>query len=176
MPKVSCSTFTTGARQLVVQEALEMMLCLAGSYAPVVHAQHDGDVFILRRGRNDDLLHRAVQVLHGIFRVRKESGGFHHHFRAQRIPVDLRRVLGGENFDLLVADGDRIGIRGDRFGERSEHGIVFQKVRQSLRIGNVIYRHELHIVPVQACTDNIPANAAEAVNTYFDCHFFSCNK
>jgi hypothetical protein len=32
MPNSSCSTLTTGARQLVVQEALEMMLCLAGSY------------------------------------------------------------------------------------------------------------------------------------------------
>ena len=32
MPKVSLRTLTTGARQLVVQEALEMMLCLAASY------------------------------------------------------------------------------------------------------------------------------------------------
>ena len=29
---MSCSTFATGARQFVVQDALEMMLCLAGSY------------------------------------------------------------------------------------------------------------------------------------------------
>src|SRR5277367_4156447 len=32
MPKVSWRTLTTGARQLVVQLALEMMLCLAASY------------------------------------------------------------------------------------------------------------------------------------------------
>ena len=32
MPKVSCSTLTTGARQLVVQEALEITLCFAASY------------------------------------------------------------------------------------------------------------------------------------------------
>src|ERR1700692_4034367 len=32
MPNVSCRTLTTGARQLVVQLALEMMLCLAASY------------------------------------------------------------------------------------------------------------------------------------------------
>ena len=31
MPKVSSSTLATGARQLVVQEALEMMWCFAGS-------------------------------------------------------------------------------------------------------------------------------------------------
>ena len=32
MPKVSLMTFAAGARQFVVQEAFEMMLCLAGSY------------------------------------------------------------------------------------------------------------------------------------------------
>jgi hypothetical protein len=31
MVKASCSTLAIGARQLVVQEALEMMVCLAGS-------------------------------------------------------------------------------------------------------------------------------------------------
>src|SRR5438034_4685993 len=30
--KLSCTTLATGARQLVVQEAFEMTLCLAGSY------------------------------------------------------------------------------------------------------------------------------------------------
>src|ERR1700735_3554719 len=32
MVKVSCRTLTTGARQLVVQDAFEMTLCLAASY------------------------------------------------------------------------------------------------------------------------------------------------
>src|SRR5258708_40330348 len=32
--KLACMSLATGARQLVVQEALEMMLCLEGSYLP----------------------------------------------------------------------------------------------------------------------------------------------
>ena len=32
MPKLSSNTFAMGARQLVVQEALEIMLCFLGSY------------------------------------------------------------------------------------------------------------------------------------------------
>src|SRR5579864_2188283 len=32
--KLSCSTLATGARQLVVQEAFDTILCLAGSYLP----------------------------------------------------------------------------------------------------------------------------------------------
>src|SRR3954464_607730 len=31
MPNFACSTFATGARQLVVHEAFEMILCAAGS-------------------------------------------------------------------------------------------------------------------------------------------------
>ena len=31
MPKVSCKTLATGARQFVVQEAFEMTWCFAGS-------------------------------------------------------------------------------------------------------------------------------------------------
>ena len=49
-------------------------------------------------------------------------------------------------------------------------------MRESLGIGEVVYRDEFDVVPVQTRPDNIPANAAEAVNTYFYCHFFSCNK
>ena len=174
MPNVSCSTFTTGARQLVVQEAFEMMLCLAGSYAPSLTPSTMVTSSFFGGRRNDDFLHRAAQVLHGFFRVGEKPGGLHHDFRAQGSPVDLRRIFGGENFDLLAAYRDRIGIRGNRFGERSEHGIVLQKVRQSLSVGDIVDRHEFHVVPVQTCTDHIPANAAEAVNTYFDCHCFSC--
>ena len=34
MPNVSCSTLAIGPRQLVVHEALEMIVWLAGSYEP----------------------------------------------------------------------------------------------------------------------------------------------
>ena len=34
MPKASCSTLTIGAKQLVVQEALDTILCCSLSYAP----------------------------------------------------------------------------------------------------------------------------------------------
>ena len=82
MPNFSCSTFTSGARQLVVQEALEMTLCLLGIVHPVVDAQHQRDVFVLGRRRNNHLLDRAAHVLHGIFGVGEPAGGFHHDLRA----------------------------------------------------------------------------------------------
>ena len=59
MPKLSCSTLAIGATQLVVQEALEMIVVLAGSYVVVVHAHDDGEVLALGRRRDDDLLRAA---------------------------------------------------------------------------------------------------------------------
>ncbi len=61
--ELSCRTLTTGARQLVVQEALEMTWWLAGIVAVLVDAQHDGDVLVLGRGGDDHLLGPALQVL-----------------------------------------------------------------------------------------------------------------
>jgi hypothetical protein len=47
-------------------------------------------------------------------------------------------------------------------------------VRQRLGVGEIVNRHEFHVVAAQSGPNDIPANAAEAVNTYFDCHVFSC--
>jgi hypothetical protein len=47
-------------------------------------------------------------------------------------------------------------------------------VRERLRIGKIVHRYEFHVFPVQTGANDIPANAAEAVNSNFYCHFFSC--
>src|ERR1700689_4053749 len=58
MPKVSCKTLATGARQLVVQEALEMTLCLAGSWGRRFWCgnfvpPHKLNVFVVERRAHD---------------------------------------------------------------------------------------------------------------------------
>jgi hypothetical protein len=45
-------------------------------------------------------------------------------------------------------------------------------MRQRLRIGNIVHRHEFDIFAVETSADHIPANTAEAINANFDCHFF----
>ncbi len=56
----------------------------------------------------------------------------------------------------------------NRHGQLPEHRIVLQKVGQGLGVGKVVYRDEFYIVPIETRADDIPANAAEAVNAYFD--------
>ena len=62
MPKLSNRIFATGARQLVVQEALEIMWCDFRIVAVVVDAQDDGDIGVFRRGGNDHVLGSGGEV------------------------------------------------------------------------------------------------------------------
>ena len=54
--------------------------------------------------------------------------------------------------------------------ERSEHGVVLQQVRQRLGIGKIVGRDEFDLRVIQPGADYISADAAEAVDSHFDCH------
>ena len=58
--------------------------------------------------------------------------------------------------------------------QRTQDRVVLQQVRQRLGVGKIVGRDKLDIVPVQTGAEYIPADAAEAIDAYFDCHFFSC--
>ena len=61
-------------------------------------------------------------------------------------------------------------------GKGAEHRIVLEQVRKRLGVGQVVDRHEFDVVVMQTRTNDVPADPAEAINTYFDCHCFSCLK
>jgi hypothetical protein len=63
------SALAIGARQFVVQDALEMM-CALRVVVAVVDAHDEGDVLALGRGGDDDLLGAAVDVGLGLRRRR----------------------------------------------------------------------------------------------------------
>ena len=88
-------TLTTGARQLVVQLALEMMLCLAAIVLVLIDAQHDGDVFVGGRSGDDDLLDGRAQVSLGLGAVGEVAGGLDDDLRADRSPVQLGGIALG---------------------------------------------------------------------------------
>ena len=85
MPNFSFSTFANGARQFVVQDALEMIVCFCRIVFVLVDAHHDRDVFVLRRRGDDDFLRAAFQVSFGLF-LRGED--------ARRFDDDFNAVLG----------------------------------------------------------------------------------
>ena len=89
MPKASLSTLATGARQLVVQEALEMMWCLFAVVVVVVHAHDDGEVLVLGRGGDDHLLRARLAVRLRLCLVAEEPGGLDDDVNAQLLPGQL---------------------------------------------------------------------------------------
>src|SRR5208337_3451483 len=59
----------------------------------LVDAQHDGYVFVGRRSCNNDLLHRATQMLLRQLSLSELPGGLDDDLRAHRFPIELRRVF-----------------------------------------------------------------------------------
>ncbi len=170
MPHVSRMTLTTGARQLVVQLALEMMLCLAGSYLSVVDAQHDGDVFVGGRSRDDDLLHGRAQVRLGLGGVGKAAGGLNDDLCADGGPIQLGGVRLGEDLDLLAVDRDEILAGRDFVGQVAQDRVVLEQMGQRCRAGQVVDGNKIDLWIAKRGAQDIAANAAEAVDSNLNCH------
>ena len=141
----------------------------------VVHAQHDGDVFVLRRRGDDDLFHRAAQVLAGVLGVGEPAGGFDHDLRAHRIPVELAPDPCSANTLIflppIVMESASEVISSCNVPSTESYfsrcASVFVSVRSLTATNSISLRCE-------ARADDIPADAAEAIDTNFYCHFFSC--
>ena len=138
MPKVSLRTFAIGARQLVVQEALEMIVCLAGVVLVVVDAHDDGDVLVLGRGRDDDLLGAVVDVRLGLVGVGEEAGRLDDDVGAQVAPGQLGRVALGEGLDRLAVDGDLVGGGLHLVRQAAEDAVVLEQVGERRVVGQVV--------------------------------------
>ncbi len=135
-----------------------------------IHAQHDGNVFILGRRRDNHFLHRTTKVLFGIFGGPEKPGAFHHHLHTQRRPVDLGRVLDLENFNLLPANRDGVFAAGDVDAEVPHHRVILQQVSQSFGVRNIVDCNNLNVWVVERGTKNIAANPTKTVDTYLHCH------
>ena len=110
MPKPSfSSTWTTGARQLVVQLAFEMMLCLAGSYLSSFTPSTMVMSSFLAGAEMMTFLAPAVDVALGLRRVGEQAGRLDDDVHAQRLPRQRgRAVLGGQTLDLLAVDDQHV--------------------------------------------------------------------
>src|SRR5206468_1364974 len=85
-------------------------------------------------------------------------------------PVNRRRVLHFENLECLAVHGNRIFRMRNRVRQIPQNRVVLQKMREGLRVRDVVDRHKLNILVVQRGSDDIPADAAEAVDCYLDGH------
>ena len=91
MPQLSLSTLATGARPLVVQEALEMMWCLAGSYFSSFTPSTMVMSSFLAGAEMITFFAAGVDVRLGLGGVGEEAGGLDDDLRADLAPGDLGR-------------------------------------------------------------------------------------
>ena len=151
IPKASCSTFASGATQFVVHEAFEIDVVRGRVVLVVVDAEHERDVGLGRRRRDDDLLRAGVDVL---LRVRRAS---------VKKPVDSSTTstprsphgsaAGSRSASILISKSPaRIAPSPhlDVLAERPEDGVVLEQVRHRLRVAEVVRRDDLEVAAALA--------------------------
>src|SRR4030067_810982 len=127
-PNLSCSTFTTGAMQLVVQEALEMTLCFFGSYLSSFTPNTTVQSSFLAGGGVVTFFGASLEVGGRLLGVGEEPRALDHDLYAKVAPGDLCRVPLGQHLDGLAVHHDGVVPRLDLGREYSIVAVVLQKV------------------------------------------------
>ena len=106
IPKVSLSTLTSGATQLVVQEALDTTVCCAGSYLSSLTPMTTVKSSPLAGGGNNHLLGPALKVAGGLLGVCEEARGLDDQLDPEVAPRNLGGVPLGKDLDGPTVDND----------------------------------------------------------------------
>jgi len=102
----------------------------------VVHTEDESRIGAIGGRGDDDFFHGRAEMLLGIGAFGEEAGGFDDDIRADGGPIDLGRILGLETFEAFPFHGDGVlGMR-DLVRQIAEDGVVLQKVREGLRVGD----------------------------------------
>src|ERR1035441_9187441 len=88
----------------------------------------------------------------------------------RRRPSRAQRGLRSENFEAFPIDGDRIFREGDVIREIAQDRIVFQQMRERLRIRDVVDRDNLDRGIAEHGAKDIFSDASKSVDAYFHGH------
>ena len=136
----------------------------------VIHAEHDGDVLVGRRGGDDDLLDGGSEVRLCLGRIGEEAGRFDDDFGADGGPVELCGVALCEDLDLLTVDRDEVVAGGDLVLQIAEDRVVLQQVGQCGGGSQIVNGDEFDVGIADCRAEDVAADAAKAVDTNFYCH------
>ncbi len=165
MPTPSFRTLATGARQLVVQDALRDDLVL-GLEARVVHAVDDGHVHAVGRRRDQHLLRTGVEMPSGRLALGEDARALEHESDSERAPRKLRQVLLGDHLDRPGADVHDVALELDAAMEPPMHAVVAEQVSVGRRWCEIVDGHHLDVVAptLGDRTQDVAADAPEAVD------------
>src|SRR5206468_2547879 len=111
----------------------------------LVHAQHEGNVFVGRGSGDDDFFNGLAEVNLGYVCIGEAAGGFNHDLRADGGPGKLGGILLGIDFDLLPVDDDEVTVDADLIGQVAQDRIVLEQMSESGRARQVIDGDEINL-------------------------------
>ena len=136
---------------------------------------HDegGHHIVLGGGGDNDLLRTVLQMGAGLFHGVERAGGLNDVFCAAVIPGDLRNVAFAVDPDLLAVDDEVAVVMLHSVTERAEHGVVLHLIYHIIQI-RIPQVDAADLITAAAPLYHDPqshaADAAEAVDTNFNCH------
>ena len=136
----------------------------------VVDAEHHGDVGLLRRRGDHDLLRARGEVLGRGVAIGEDAGRLEHHVDAEVLPRQLRRVLHRQDLELVVVDGDPVALGGDVGLQVAEDRVVLQQVGEGVGRGEIVHRDDVDVAVAHGGAHDVAADAAEPVDPDFDGH------
>ena len=177
MPTRSLSTLATGARQLVVQEALLTTVCSGRSWSwltpktTVRSAPSAG-------AETSTFLAPAPRWPRGLLLAGEDAGAFQDDVDAELAPGQLREVALGQHLDRRQrlagggADVQRVALELGLAREAAVHAVVAEQMRVGGGRRQVVDRHHLDVVAalLGQRPQDVAADPAEAVDGYLRGH------
>jgi hypothetical protein len=137
----------------------------------VVDAHDDGEVLVLRRGGDDDLLRAVVGVHLGLGGVGEQTRRLQDHVHTEVAPGQVARVALLEDLDRLAVHDDLIAGGLHLVGQAAQNAVVLQQVSERRVVGQVIDRDDLDVLATGGdSAPEVATDTAEAVDAYADAH------
>ena len=137
-----------------------------GVVSVVVDTQHDGDVFILGRCRDDHLASPSLQMKRCLGAFGEESGGLDDHINTEFFPRELGRIALAQNTNLIAVDTQSAVEDFDLTRIAPVHGVVLEQVGEGGSVGQVVDRDEVEIADAVflRSAQHIAADSTETVD------------
>ena len=154
----------------MVQLALEMMLCLAGSYLSWLTPSTRVMSSLVAGAEMMTFFTVAPRWALALVASVKWPVDSTTICAPTVSPGQLGGVALGPHLDLLSVDGDEVFAGGDFVRQIAEDRVVLEQVRQRCRAGQVVDGNKINFGIAERGAQNVAANAAEAVDANLNCH------
>ena len=134
-----------------------------------IYTHNDGDVFLFSRSRDNNFFSTSFDVSSSFRTFGETTGRFNNDFYTQFTPRQFSRVSLSQYFNFFAINNDVIAINSYFVGESAMYRVIFQKMRQSFSVSQVIYSYDFNFRIGERYTENLATNSTKTINTYF-CH------